>query len=114
MSSIRFSCVHTVVIANKNLINTVRGKLAVGQRIYVGGKLQTQNEIIENMRRQDVHILANEMFLLESNPKIDDEGPPKPVQSDENSVEMLAFVGTEIRKEKNLAAFSLMTHFIRK
>lgn len=113
MSSIRFSCVHTVVIANKNLINTVRGKLAVGQRIYVGGKLQTQTENIEYVPHQDVSILANEMFLLESNPKIDDEGPPKPVQSDENSVEMFAFVGTAIRKQQNVASFCLMTHFTR-
>lgn len=87
-------------------------QLAVNQRIYVGGRLKTTNILIENERHQEVEVLANELYFLEANPKLT-EGETKPVQFDENKVEMLAFIGTEVRNERNLSAFSIATHFTK-
>lgn len=106
-------------IANRNLLNIIDNDLlAVGQRIYVGGRLKSTNEYVESQRRQEVEVLANEIFLLESNPKVTDEDDqiavsPK-IQIDENSVEMLAFVGTEVQNQNNLVVFSLRTHFTKR
>lgn len=114
-----FSCIHKVSIANRNLLSIIDNDLlTVGQRIYVGGRLKTTNEYVESQRRQEVEVLANEIFLLESNPKVTDEDDqiavsPK-IQIDENSVEMLAFVGTEVHNDNNLVAFSLRTHFTKR
>lgn len=106
-------------IANRNLLSIIDNDLlAVGQRIYVGGRLKSTNEYVESQRRQEVEVLANEIFLLESNPKVTDEDDqiavsPK-IQIDENSVEMLAFVGTEVQNQNNLVVFSLRTHFTKR
>lgn len=114
-----FSCIHKVSIANRNLLSIIDNDLlAVGQRIYVGGRLKSTNEYVESQRRQEVEVLANEIFLLESNPKVTDEDDqiavsPK-IQIDENSVEMLAFVGTEVQNQNNLVVFSLRTHFTKR
>lgn len=90
-------------------------QLAVNQRIYVGGRLKTTNILIENERHQEVEVLANELYFLEANPKLTEgtQGETKPMQLDENKVEMLAFIGTEVRNERNLSAFSIATHFTK-
>lgn len=86
--------------------------MAPQQRIYIGGKLKTENSTIHQQRLREVEILANELFLLESNPKITDT-KEIPMQMDENFVEMLAFLGTSVRNEQNFSSFSIVTHFIR-
>lgn len=94
----------------------VQNQLAVNQRIYIGGKLKTENTLIENQRHQEVEVLANELYFLEANPKLTEEGgqdETMPVQLDENSVEMFASIGTEVRNERNLSAFSIITHFTK-
>lgn len=94
----------------------VKNQLAVNQRIYIAGRLKTENTIIENQRHQEIEVLANELYFLEANPELTEgecQDETKPVQMDENSVEMLAFIGTEVQNERNLSAFSLVTHFIK-
>lgn len=112
------SCVHNVAIANRNLLKLVHRKLAREQRIYIGGRLKTVNNLIDYERYQEVEILANELYFLEPNPKITEIDAAKPselipVQMDENVVEMLAFVGTSVRNGQNFSVFSIVTHFIR-
>lgn len=111
-----FSCIHKVVIANEHLLGIVGNKLAVNDRIYVGGKIKTENIYIEQKRHQNVEILAQELYYLESNPKITEQSVKdldeiQPHQLDQNAIEMLAFIGTGIYNERNLSAFSLITHF---
>lgn len=103
---------HNVTIANRNLLKLVQNKLVPEQRIYIGGKLQTQNSVVQEKHLREVEILANELFLLEPNPRMDD-APGIPMQMDENSVEMLAFLGTSVKNERNFSAFSIVTHFTR-
>lgn len=103
-------------IANRTLLGMVQNKLAKNQRIYVGGRLKTESIQIGNQWQQSVEILANELFLLEAAPKatndsfalIDDQSS----QIDENSIEMMGFIATELRMDKNLSAFSMRTHFV--
>lgn len=105
-----------MAIANRNLLNIVGDQLRVGQRIYVGGRLKTENMYVEKQRCQKVEILANELYLLESNPTNNlesDQIDTRPIQLDENSVEIVAFVGTEVHNNKNLCAFSILTHFTK-
>lgn len=85
--------------------------MAPEQRIYIGGKLKTENTVLHEQWRREVEILANELFLLESNPKLTDTSGI-PMQMDENFVEMLAFVGTPVRNGQNFSSFSIVTHFI--
>lgn len=111
-----FSCIHKVAIANPQLLNIVGKQLAVGQRIYIGGKIKTENVYIENQRHQKVEILANEVYFLESNPNITKESIEasdeiRPYQLDQNRIEMLTFIGTEVYKDRNVCAFSLATHY---
>lgn len=91
----------------------VRNKLAPNQRIYIGGKMQTHNNMVHDQRQRQVEIMANELFLLESNPTIDDT-PNRPMQLDENFVEMLAFVGSQVLNQKTFSTFCTVTHFTRK
>lgn len=102
-----------MAIANPHLLNIIGNQLTEDKRIYIGGKIKTENLYIENQRHQSVEILANELFLLESNPKITDETmkADQPYQLDQNSIEMMAFIGTEVFKDRNLCAFSLTTHY---
>ncbi|XP_055303300.1 uncharacterized protein LOC129568976 isoform X2 [Sitodiplosis mosellana] len=109
-------CVHRVSIANSNLLAMVGNQLAVNKRIYIGGRMKTENVYIENQIHQDVEVMANELFFLEPNPKVTVESMEKldetrPIQPDQNSIEMLAFIGTEVYNERNICAFSLNTHF---
>lgn len=106
------SCVHNVTIVNRNLLKIVQDKLAPGQRIYIGGKMQTHVSMVREQRLREVEILANELFLLEPNPKIGDTSEI-PMQVDENVVEMFAFVGTSVLNEQNFSTFSIVTHFTR-
>lgn len=109
-----YSCVHNVAIANRNLLKIVQHNLAPEQRIYIGGRLKTENFQIDYQHFQDVEILANELYLLEPNPKFtDNQTEPLPIQMDENSVEMFASVGTSVRIERNSSTFSIITHFIK-
>lgn len=106
------SCIHNVTIANRNLLNLIQHKLASEQRIYIGGKLKTGISVIDHRRLRQVEILANELYLLESNPKITDTNE-MPMQMDENFIEMLAFVGTQVRNEQDFSSFSIVTHFTK-
>lgn len=95
----------------------VQNRLAVNQRIYIGGKLKTETKTIENKLHQDVEILANEIYFLDSNPIFYDNEEPNslpPIHVDDNSLEMLAFIGTEVQNEPTFSAFSLVTHFTKK
>lgn len=96
----------------------VQNRLAVNQRIYIGGKLKTETKFIENKLHQDVEILANEMYFLDSNPIVpenDSENTVPPIHTiDDNSLEMLAYIGTEVQNEPRFSAFSLVTHFTKK
>lgn len=96
----------------------VEKRLAVDQRIYIGGKIQTETLMVENQKHQNVQILANELYFLESNPKITEESMDnlnefQPNQLDQNSIEMMAFIGTDVRKDKNMCSFFLVTHFTK-
>lgn len=90
----------------------VQKKLAPDQRIYIAGKLKTENFRIDHEYRQELEILANELFFLEPNPKLTDANE-MPMQMDENFVEMLAFVGTSVWNQRNISAFSIVTHFTK-
>lgn len=111
--SILFSCIHRVGIANKHLLNMVGNQLSVNQRIYIGGRLKTDNMLIENQLHQDVEVLANELYFLEPNPSVSETEIQKPMQMDQNYVEFLAFIGSEVINEQRFSAFSLVTHFIK-
>lgn len=81
--------------------------------------MKTENFRIENQNHQDVEIMATELYFLESSPKITEETIEKaeeikPNQLDQNSIEMLAFIGTEVHNERNTSAFSLTTHFTKR
>lgn len=102
---------HKVAIANRNLLKIVQNHLKVNQRIYIGGKLRTENVITNGKRYQNVEVMANEIYLLESNSQIGDN--QSPIQIDENYVEMLAFVSTQIRNMNNFSVFCLATHFTK-
>lgn len=108
-----------MTIANANLLNIVGNQLEVNKRIYISGKMKTENFYIENQKHQDVEIMATELYFLESNPKITEETIEKadeiePIQLDQNSIEMMAFIGTEVHNERNISAFSLATHFTKR
>lgn len=92
----------------------VEKKLRPEQRIYIGGKVKTENTRINYEHHQELEVLANELFLLESNPKITDSSTSDiPMQIDQNFVEMLAFVGTSVQHERNSSTFSILTHFTK-
>ena len=107
-----YSCIHNVAVANRNLLKWAQNKLVPEQRIYIGGKLKTETTIIDYQQLRKVEILANELYLLEPNPKITDTNQ-MPMQMDENFVEMLAFVGTRVRNEQDFSNFSIVTHFTK-
>lgn len=101
------------------------GKLAIGQRVYVNGRMKSDGITIhdserqENVRRQEVEIMVNELYFLDSNPKtnerdLEDNKISSLPQMNENSVEMFASIGTDVHSERNLTAFSIINHFTKK
>lgn len=90
----------------------VQKTLAPEKRVYIGGKLKTETFRIDYHHRQELEIMANELFFLEPNPTIADT-KAMPVQIDENFVEMLAFVGTSVLSGQNASGFSIVTHFAK-
>lgn len=112
-----FSCIHKVSIANSNLLKMVETKLKKDQRIYIGGRLKTDNNMIGHFRHHKVEVLANELYFLDSNPivtDVDSQEDTPPVNWDENSVELLAFIRSDVRNERNLSAFSIATNYTKK
>lgn len=90
--------------------------LKVNDRIYIGGKMKTENDRIQNLWHHNVEIMANELYYIDPNPEITDiekqeEIPPFDI--DGNDVELLAFIVTDVRNERNLSSFSVVTHFTR-
>lgn len=94
------SCIHSISVFNRDLLSII-GKhqhLSVNKRIYIGGKVKTENVSNENVRLQNLEVIANEIFLTNSN-------------IDQNNVELLAFIVSNIRNDQNSSAFSIATHF---
>lgn len=99
----------------------IEDRLDVGQRIYIGGRLKTENLYVDNNRRQNLEIMANELYFLEESKKVEtsdatlfDNLFQTQRKVDHNSIEMLGFIGTEIVKKDRFCAFSVKTHFITK
>lgn len=94
----------------------VGNQLKPNQRIYIGGKLKTENNMIGHLRHHNVEVMANELYFMDSTPIITDiesqEDTP-PLHVDQNSVELLGFIGSEVRTDRSLSAFSIVTHFTK-
>ncbi|XP_031629256.1 uncharacterized protein LOC116344717 [Contarinia nasturtii] len=111
ISSERY-CIHRVIIANPTLSNMWRDQLEDNQRIYVNGKLQTENVYIEDKRYQNVSILATSLNRLDKHDLVSDIIPEDQMHRfDQNSIEMLAFIGAEVQNFVTCSGFSIRTHF---
>ncbi|XP_031629255.1 uncharacterized protein LOC116344716 [Contarinia nasturtii] len=109
--------IHKVVIANPNLLKIVKNILKADQRIHIGGRLRSITERIDSRSKRSCEIMANEIFMLEPMPKLTEQTINNLTginRIDQNSVEMMAFIGSEPNIWENSCRFDLRTHFIQR
>lgn len=99
-----------MTITNRNLLEKLGTNiLGLNQAIYVGGRLKTDTERIDERHIHVSEILANELYFLDEK-KLSMEELNLPCSFDQNSVKLLSRITSNPSVSKNVS-FTIGTHY---
>lgn len=98
-----FSSIHNVHIRTE-------GDFAAGKRVYLQGKLRSTFQTLPDTGRNVTCsiVKAHQLYVLEN-----ESASLDPTEGDQNQVELLAHISSEVLHKDNHSTFAVATHFKR-